>query len=191
MRFTIPLALGAALVASTLTTAQTPNPTPKTSSTSDVKTTSMNPDHHFVIEAADGGMAEVELGQLAADKATNPKVKSFGQQMATDHGKASEELKSIATAKNITLPSAPSAKHKATKDRLSKLSGAAFDRAYMLEMVKDHQLDAAAFRKESNMGKDAEVKAWAAKTLAVVEDHLKMARDIQKEVAAGTAKSTQ
>src|SRR5215207_1957760 len=127
MRITLPLALGAALMASTWTMAQSANPTPKASATAETKSTSMNPDHHFVMDVADGSLAEVELGQLAADKAANSKVKSFGQQMMTDHGKAGDELKSIAASKNIMLPTAPSAKHKTTKDRLSKLSGAAFD----------------------------------------------------------------
>ena len=116
MRHTIPLALGAALVASMLTTvaAQTTYPAPKTQTqepshpakSAEMKTTTMNPDHHFVMEAAGGGMAEVELGQLAADKASNATVKAFGQQMVSDHGKAGDDLKSLAASKNITLPTA-------------------------------------------------------------------------------------
>ncbi len=197
MRQHFPLALGAAIVASTLTIAaqaptssappkpQAPATQPKTAPT-DMKA-AMNPDSHFAMEAAAGGMAEVELGQLAADKASNAKVKEFGQRMVTDHGKAGDELKSIASAKNITLPAEINAKQKGTKDRLSKLSGAAFDRAYMDEMVRDHQADSAAFRKEASTGKDAEIKAFATKTSAMVDEHLKMARDIQKEVAGGKA----
>jgi putative membrane protein len=200
MRQNLPLALGAAIVASTLTiAAQAPNssaPPPKPQApATQPKTTSpdmkaaMNPDSHFAMEAAEGGMAEVELGQLATDKASNAKVKEFGQRMVTDHGKAGDELKSIASSKNITLPTGINASHKATKDRLSKLSGAAFDRAYIAEMVKDHQADSAAFHKEASAGKDADIKAFASKTSAVVDAHLKMARDVQKEVAAG--KSTE
>src|SRR6266550_2746657 len=195
MRHSIPLALGAAIVASTLTVAaQTPNssspaskaqtPATQHKTPSAESKTAMNPDHHFVMEAAEGGMAEVELGQLAADKASNAKVKEFGQRMATDHGKGGDELKSMAQAKNITLPTAINMKHKALKDRLSKLSGAAFDRAYMAEMVKDHQMDSMEFHKEANTGHDAEIKEWANKTASVVDEHLKMARDIQKEVGA-------
>jgi len=205
MRHNYPLALGAAILASTLgIAAQTPSSSapstskPQTSSTqpkstqsSDTKAgnTAMTADSHFAMEAAQGGMAEVELGQLAGDKASNAKVKEFGQRMVTDHGKANDELKTIASSKNITLPSDINAKHKATKDRLSKLSGAAFDRAYMAEMLKDHQMDSTAFHKEATSGKDAELKAFASKTSTVVDEHLKMARDIQKEL--GTGKSTQ
>jgi len=143
-------------------------------------------DQHFVTDAAVGGMAEVELGKLAADKAANADVKKFGQRMADDHGKANDELKSLAQSKQITLPSATDAKHKATIERLSKLSGEAFDRAYVQEMLKDHQKDVAAFRTESKSGKDPEVKAWAGKTLPTLEEHLKMVQDLNR-TAVGTS----
>jgi putative membrane protein len=143
-------------------------------------------DQHFVTEAAQGGLAEVELGKLAADKATNADIKKFAQRMVDDHGKANDELKTLAQNKNITLPSTIDAKHKATIDRLSKLSGEQFDRAYAQDMLKDHQKDVAAFRMESKSGKDADVKSWAAKTLPTLEEHLKMAQDINKG-AVGTS----
>jgi putative membrane protein len=143
-------------------------------------------DHHFVTDAAVGGMAEVELGKLATEKASNADVKKFGQRMADDHGKANDELKSLAQSKQITLPSAIDAKHKATIDRLSKLSGEAFDRAYVQEMLKDHQKDVAAFRTESKSGKDPEVKAWADKTLPTLEEHLKLVQDLNR-TAVGTS----
>jgi putative membrane protein len=135
-----------------------------------------NPDRQFVMDAAQGGMAEVELGQLATQKASSDAVKQFGQRMVTDHGKANDELKTLAQSKSITLPTDIGAKHKATKDKLEKLSGAAFDRAYMQEMVSDHRKDVSDFRKESQSGKDPDVKAWAAKTLPTLEEHLKMAQ---------------
>jgi len=145
-----------------------------------------SPDQHFVTDAAVGGMAEVELGKLAADKAANADVKKFGQRMADDHGKANDELKVLAQSEKITLPSAIDAKHKSTIDRLSKLSGEAFDRAYVEEMLKDHQKDVAAFRTESKSGKDPEVKAWAGKTLPTLEEHLKMVQDLNR-TAVGTS----
>jgi putative membrane protein len=148
-------------------------------------------DEHFVMEAAQGGMAEVELGKLAADKAASSEVKKFGQRMADDHGKANDELKTLAQSKNITLPTAIDAKHKATIDRLSKMSGEAFDRAYMQDMLKDHQKDVAAFRTESKTGKDADVKAWASKTLPTLEEHLKLAQDTNRAVGtSGTVAKT-
>src|SRR5512140_2380360 len=94
-------------------------------------------DQVFVKKAAVGGMAEVELGTLAKDKASSDQVKQFANRMVTDHGKANDELKTLAQNKNITLPTDLDAKHKAVRDRLSKLSGEQFDRAYMQAMLKD------------------------------------------------------
>jgi putative membrane protein len=132
-----------------------------------------------VKDAAAGGMAEVALGKLVADKGSNAKVKDFAQRMVTDHGKANDELKGLAAKKNIVLPSAMSAKHQATFDRLSKLSGAALDRAYVADMLADHQKDVAAFRKEAQMGKDEDIKAWAKSTLPTLEEHLKLVRALR------------
>lgn len=148
-----------------------------------------NPDHDFVLEAAMGGMAAVELGHLASEKAQSDQVKQFAQRMVTDHGKANDELKSLVASKNISLPAGSGAHHQAIKDRLSKLSGAAFDRAYMQEMVTDHRKDVNAFKKESTSGKDPEVKAWAAKTLPTLEEHLQMAQQASRG-AVGTSGTT-
>jgi len=144
-------------------------------------------DQHFVMEAAKGGLAEVELGKLAKDKASSDQVKQFAQRMVDDHSKANDELKSIAQNKNITLPTELDAKDKAVHDRLAKLSGEQFDKAYMQHMLQDHRKDVAAFRTESKSGKDPEVKAFAAKTLPTLEEHLKQAQDTNK--AVGTSGS--
>jgi len=143
-------------------------------------------DHMFVMEAAQGGMAEVALGKLASEKASNDRVKQFGQRMVTDHSKANDELKSLAQTKSIMIPADLDAKHKATEERLSKMSGAAFDRAYIQEMVADHKKDVADFKKEAQGGKDSEVKAWAAKTLPTLEDHYKMVQDISSSLRSGS-----
>jgi putative membrane protein len=102
--------------------------------------------------------------------------------MVDDHGKANDELKKLASQKGITLPTDLDAKHQATYDRLSKLSGADFDRAYMADMVKDHHEDVNEFRKESQSGSDPDVKAWAAKTLPTLEHHLQMAESTNGKV---------
>ena len=148
-------------------------------------------DKLFVMNAAKGGLAEVDLGQLAADKGSSDEVKKFGQRMVADHSKANDELKSLAQQKNITLPTALDPKDKAAHDRLAKLSGAAFDRAYMQHMLADHRKDVNEFKHESTMGKDPDVKAWASKTLPTLEDHLKLAQDTNKAVGtSGTATKT-
>jgi putative membrane protein len=172
--------------------AQTPTATPQTP-----KTTAQTPkgtsgtsavaasDLTFAKEAAIGGMAEVELGTLAKEKASSPDVKQFADRMVTDHSKANDELKQWAQQKNATLPTDVDAKHKATKDRLSKLSGEEFDKAYMHEMVSDHVKDVNEFKKESTAAKDADLKAWAGKTLPTLEEHLKSAREDNAKVNGG------
>jgi putative membrane protein len=143
-------------------------------------------DKAFVKEAAIGGMAEVDLGTLAKDKASNPDVKQFGDRMVTDHSKANDELKQWAQQKNVTLPTELDAKHKATHDRLAKLSGPAFDKAYMADMVSDHVKDVAAFKKQATAAKDPDLKAWVSKTLPTLEDHLKQSREVQAKLGAAT-----
>jgi putative membrane protein len=137
-------------------------------------------------KAAQGGQAEVELGQLATQKGQSDDVKKFGQHMVDDHSKANDQLKSLAGQKGVTLPTDVSAKDKALKDRLSNLSGAQFDHAYMTAMVKDHKEDIAEFKKEANSGKDSDVKNWASQTLPTLEDHLKMAEQTAPKTASNT-----
>ena len=135
-------------------------------------------DTKFVKEAADGGMAEVALGKLAADKGSSGSVKQFGQRMVDDHGKANDQLKQLASQKNVELPQEPSAKHKATMARLEKLSGSDFDKAYVAEMLKDHKQDVAAFQRESRSANDPDIKSFAAQTLPTLQEHLKQVQGI-------------
>jgi putative membrane protein len=141
-------------------------------------------DTQFAKKAAQGGMAEVKLGQLAQEKGTSDSVKKFGQRMVADHTKAGDELKRAVAQENITLPDDISAKDKATYDSLSKLSGAAFDRAYARDMVKDHEEDIADFNKEANGGKNAAIKDFATQTLPTLQDHLKEAKEMRQNVSA-------
>jgi putative membrane protein len=145
-------------------------------------------DDAFVMKAAKGGMAEVELGKLAADKGSNDAVKKFGQRMADDHSKANDELAALAKSKSIALPTEIGPEEKALRDRLMKLSGPAFDQAYMKAMVSDHVKDIAEFRTESRTGKDPELKMWAAKTLPTLEEHLKLAREANGAVGTSGRK---
>ena len=144
-------------------------------------------DQAFAKEAAIGGILEVDLGNLAKQNASSADVKQFGDRMVTDHSKANDELKQWASSNNVTLPTELDARHKAAMDRLSKLNGAAFDKAYMKDMVSDHKQDVAKFKKESTSGKNADLKAWAGKTLPTLQDHLKMAQDTAAKVGASAA----
>jgi putative membrane protein len=139
-------------------------------------------DEDFAKKAAAGGMMEVDLGQLAASKATSQDVKDFANRMVTDHGKAGDELKSLASQKGLTLPSTPSAEETKTSNDLSKKTGAAFDKAYMSDMVKGHEQVAKDFEKASKSLKDPDLKNWVTKTLPTVQDHLKSAKEINSKL---------
>ncbi len=141
-------------------------------------------DNNFATKAAQGGMAEVQLGNLAKEHASSSDVKNFGQQMVDDHTKANDELKSIAAKKNITLPTDLSAKDQATYDRLSKLNGAEFDRAYMKDMVSDHRTDVAEFQHEADHGTDPDLKSFAGKTLPTLQHHLQLAEKTERNVSS-------
>jgi putative membrane protein len=172
--------------------AQTPaatTPAPQTMSHGKGKTAGMTTDQAFVKEAAIGGMAEVALGQLASTKATNDKVKAFAQRMVMDHGKANDELKTLASSKNMNVPATVDAKHQATHDRLARLSGVTFDRAYVSDMLADHRKDVAAFKREATSATDSDVKQFAAKTLPTLEEHLKMVEYLSMDVGATAAMS--
>jgi putative membrane protein len=139
-------------------------------------------DQRFIKEAAEGGMAEVELGKLAVQKASSEDVKQFGQRMIDDHSRANNNLKQVASALGVNLPQHLSAKDEATKERLSKLSGDQFDKAYVRDMVKDHKADVAAFRTESSTGREGSLKSFATQLLPTLRDHLKNAEKIEPKV---------
>lgn len=147
-------------------------------SSSSTKSNLSPSDKKFVRDAAQGGMAEVELGKLATEKASNDDVKKFGQRMVDDHTKANDQLKQVASSEGIQIPQSLSAKDKLTKERLAKLSGDQFDKAYMADMVRDHTEDVAEFQHEIHSSKDPAVKDFASQTLPTLEDHLKQAKEI-------------
>ncbi|HTQ80691.1 MAG TPA: DUF4142 domain-containing protein [Thermoanaerobaculia bacterium] len=139
-------------------------------------------DKKFLTEAAQGGMAEVQLGQLAASNASDPDVKAFGQRMVDDHSKANHQLKELAMSKGVALPPEVDRSQKRDYDKLSRLSGPEFDRAYMKMMVSDHKKDVEEFAKEARSARDTDVKAFASSTLPTLQDHLKMAHDTEGKV---------
>jgi putative membrane protein len=140
--------------------------------------------HTFMVKAAQANMAEVALGKLAAEKGQSDEVKRYGQHMVDDHGKANQELEELARQEGATLPTYVDKAHQAAKARLEKLSGEAFDKAFAQQMVKDHLLAVGLFRAQARSGRDAEVKAWAAKMLPNLEEHLKQARALSAQERA-------
>ena len=141
-------------------------------------TTVKEDDSEFLVEAASGGMMEVQAGELASTKAKSARVKAFGAMMVRDHNKANEELKALASSKNITIPTTLGEHHQKHVNDLNEKSGKDFDDAYMSLMVDDHKKDVDKFEDASNNAKDAAVKAFAAKTLPVLRVHLDSARAI-------------
>jgi putative membrane protein len=133
----------------------------------------------FTTKAAQGGMAEVQLGNLALAKAQSADVKEFAQQMVTDHTKANNDLKNVAAKKSVALPTDINEEQKSTVEKLSKLSGADFDKRYVDSMVEDHEKDVKEFTAQAQSGTDPDVKAFAAKTLPTLQSHLDMIKGIK------------
>jgi putative membrane protein len=153
----------------------------------------MTSDMKFAMAAAVGGMEEVQLGQIAAQKGASDEVRQFGQHMVDDHTKANQDLMQVASSKSLTLPTALDAKHQADVQKLSAMSGDAFDREYVKMMVKDHKKDVAEFQKESMHGSDADVKSFATRTLPTLQEHLQMIQRINDKMMlrkSGNLKST-
>ena len=148
-------------------------------------------DRNFVEKAAGGGLAEVEMGRMAQDKAQNDQVKQFGQRMVDDHSRANQQLMQIAGSKNITLPTQPDSEHRKKAQELQKLSGARFDRAYMQDMVQDHRKDISLFEKQAKQGKDADLKQFAEQTLPVLREHYDLAKRTEASLAPAQASATQ
>ncbi len=134
-------------------------------------------DAKFAVEAANGGMAEVELGKLAQQKASDARVKAFGEMMVNDHTAANNELKEIAKSKKIALPASLNNEAQQLMQDLQKKSGADFDKAYVSAMVKDHKNDIATFEHGEKVAKYPDMLAFIKKTLPVLHKHLS---EIQK-----------
>ncbi len=136
----------------------------------------------FLNNAAEGGMDVVKLGELAQQSAANDRVKKFGQRMVEDHSKLGNELQALAARKSVKLPMDISLTAKASNRLLSSKSGMTFDKSYISSMLKDHEDDIAAFEKEANSGSDEDVKAFAAKNLTTLREHLRMAQEIARQL---------
>jgi putative membrane protein len=134
-------------------------------------------DCEFAKAAASGGMMEVNLGKIALEKSTNAAVLQFGQRMVTEQGKAGQDLQRLAARKGATLPSEPTAEQQKEIDRLSKFSGAEFDKAYVILMVQAHKADEKEFKSACEKAQDPDLKAFAASTLALTQDHLMKAEE--------------
>jgi putative membrane protein len=139
-------------------------------------------DYKFVTDAASGGLAQVQLGQIARDRASDPGVKKFADKMIKENSDANQQLTQLASQKGVTLPTDIPVSEKKETDRLLKLSGPDFDHAYMKHVMRDHKKDIKTFQRESEKASDADVQSWATKTLPTLKEHLDMAQDINANV---------
>ncbi len=142
------------------------------------------PDRIFVKNALEGGMAEVQLGQLALQKSSNDDVKQFAQKMVDDHTKMGDQMKTVAQQIGVKIPDGPSKKDKETIAKLQALNGDDFDKAYMKDMVKDHKADLNDFKMEASGGSNPAVKDAASQGSQVISQHLQMAEQINQKTSA-------
>jgi putative membrane protein len=149
----------------------------------DDKMTSVTDDGaEFAVKAASGGMLEVAAGKMAEEKGMSQAVKDFGAMLVKDHTKANEELKSIATSKNINLPSTMGEEQQKHIDELAKLSGKEFDKKFVDMMADDHEDDMDLFEKASKDVKDPDLKSFATQTASVIKGHLERVTTLQKDM---------
>ena len=139
-------------------------------------------DRRFMMTAAQGNMAEVRMGQMAVKRGASQEVRAFGQHMVTDHTRTGTELTQLARQERVTLPRTLDPAHRAAAQQLARRSGEAFDRAFARQMVQDHRTMVNLFRTESRTGRDPQVCAWATKTLPALQEHLRMAQELQEQV---------
>jgi putative membrane protein len=137
-------------------------------------------DTNFILAAAQGGMTEVKLGELAYTNGMRANVKEFGQMMVKDHTAINDDMKTLAAQKGVTLPDSLDAKHQAMVDKLTALTGSEFDDAYINGMIKAHQKDAKAFKAEAAATQDANIKSFLDKSMPIVEAHLEHIKAMKK-----------
>ena len=142
-------------------------------------------DKQFLKDASIGNEAEIEMGQLAQQKASASEVKQFGTRMVHDHTAAEDSLKTVAAGLHVSLPTELDPKHKNAKEGIAKLTGPQFDKAYMALMVQEHTKTVQKFQKEQSSAKDASVKEFAKSTTPTLQDHLKSAKELESKLQGG------
>lgn len=140
-------------------------------------------DRQFMVKAAQAGIAEITLAQLALQRAVTNEARQYAQKMIEDHTQANSELMQLAAEKGVTLPTTMDSKHMALRARLGQIPGKRFDQTYINEMVRDHQNVTAMFQRQTRVGQDPDVKSFAANKLPALRDHWQMARAMRGNIA--------
>jgi putative membrane protein len=159
-----------------------------TTAPTEAATNPSSADQKFAKTAMEGGLAEVQLGQLAQQKASADDVKQFGQKMVDDHTRLNDQMKELAPALGVTPPTQLSAKHQALQTKLQGMSGDQFDKAYLKAMVSDHKKDSAEFKKEASTTQNAQLKTVAQQGSTVIDGHLQMVEQLNKNHSGGKGK---
>ena len=173
------LAAAAPLAVQAAGAAETAPGKPTGAGVADAKSALSSADKKFIEKAAQGGVAEVQMGKLAAQKAQSAEVKQFGERMAKDHTAANDKLMKVASQKGVTPASDMDSSSKREYEKLQKLAGPQFDQKYMKTMVSDHEKDVKEFQSEAKSAKDPELKSFVESTLPTLEEHLKLAKSAQ------------
>jgi putative membrane protein len=182
------MVLPAAAQTSNKKTQPNTNPTSQSSQTSSSSSSQLSAaDQRFMKKAAEDNLADIKLGQLAQQKATDNSVKQFAQKIVNDHQTANQKLEAIASKNNVTLPDKMNAKDQAFYDRLQNMSGKQFDNAYMNHMVRDHNRDVAKFKAESSKVQNPDLRAWVDQTLPALEQHDTMAKNTDQQIGGNPA----
>jgi len=200
MKRYLPLLTAIVFAGSTALMAQAQSPTPrsKPDQPSTAKPSAAHEGEHakgstadqdFAKKVAAGGQAEVEVTMLAQQKATSNDVKDLASRLHSDHMKANDELKKIASQKGWTLPTGPTAEQKAKKEKLEKLSGSAFDKEFVNMMVTNHRANIPNFERQAARGSDADLKQFASSIVPTLKEHLEMAQKVQKSLGGASASS--
>jgi putative membrane protein len=145
----------------------------------------------FISKAAQDDMAEVRVAQLAQQKSSNPQVKQLAEKLMSDHEKNDQAVKQLAQKENVQLPTSLNAEHQAMVDRLQKLNGAQFDRAFLHMQVRDHEKDIRQFRQEAANSQNPDIKQYAQQTLPKLEEHLHMAETTLRSENGSAQNKTQ
>ncbi|MER3494999.1 MAG: DUF305 domain-containing protein [Mastigocladus sp. ERB_26_2] len=170
-------------------TTQTYPATAQSTTTPTTQNTTPISNQEFVTQATQGNLAEIELGQLAQKRAASAEVKQYAQQMIKDHTQAQNQLKQLAAQKKLTVPQSVGEQNKQVAANLSKLSGVDFDRAYMNQMVQDHQKTVSLFQREAEQGQDPDLQAFASTKLPTLQQHLQQAQSLADKTTGTTTPS--
>ena len=142
-------------------------------------------DDSFVKKAAEGNQFEIQAGQMAEQKASNPDVRNLGSKIASDHQQANSQLQQLASSENVTLSDKPA--NGSELKKLSGLQGQDFDKEFVKVMIRDHKRDIRLYQKEAQKGKDAQAKNFASQTIPALQSHLQMAQEAQSNLASGSS----